>query len=68
MKLNFRGWKFYKVLLSTSFDNPLYRYETLRYLSSTVYLKPDSKRMREIFYIIFFFPFPYIQKRMPCFH
>lgn len=36
------------------FDNPLYRYETLRYLSSTVYLKPDSKRMREIFYIIFF--------------
>lgn len=43
------------MLLSISFDNPLYRYETLRYLSSTVYLKPDSKRMREIFYIIFFF-------------
>lgn len=43
------------MLLSTSFDDPLYRYETLRYLSSTVYLKPDSKRMREIFYIIFFF-------------
>lgn len=45
------------MLLSTSFDDPLYRYETLRYLSSTVYLKPDSKRMREIFYIIFFFLF-----------
>lgn len=43
------------MLLSTSFDDPLYRYETLRYLSSTVYMKPDSKRMREIFYIIFFF-------------
>lgn len=53
------------MLLSTSFDNPLYRYETLRYLSSTVYLKPDSKRMREIFYIIFFF-FLFLISRSEC--
>lgn len=53
------------MLLSTSFDDPLYRYETLRYLSSTVYLKPDSKRMREIFYIIFFF-FLFLISRSEC--
>lgn len=53
------------MLLSISFDDPLYRYETLRYLSSTVYLKPDSKRMREIFYIIFFF-FLFLISRSEC--